>query len=396
MSPKSLYRGIYRSKLVRNILTLFSGKLTAQLILIGSAPIISRLFTPSDYGIAALVLAIAMIASPLATLGYGTAAQMAPSDADARRLINFIFGSTLFFASAFGIVLVLYSQNGGGAIFSNFKGWEWAIPILFVLQGAESALESWNTRMKNFKVQAKTYVVGAALGTGSRVAFGATAGSSVGGLVLGHLIGLVTRVFLLARSTDLFGTATANSASSHSYKVLVAQYRDFPFYAMPTNFLRVASKKLPLLFFGAAFSPAVAGFYAMADRLFFGPLILLQSSFANVFTQHLIDKKKTWPQYPHVDFNILHVNCIDYDSTFGNSNLIRGTCNYIYTGRQMATSRRVHRDNCPPNGFRISSYSRECCYGGHAAATSNVAVADRDDTDIGFWVNRRIFYMGHA
>lgn len=292
MSRKSLYRRVSRSKLARNILTLFSGKLTAQIILIGSTPIIARLFTPSDYGVAALILAIAAITSPLATLGYGTAAQMAPSEADARRLINVIIGSTLFFATALGIGLLVYSSNISDGVFSNFAGWEWAIPILFILRGAESALESWNTRKKNFKVQATTYVAGNALGAGSRIAFGATAGSSIGGLIIGQLIGIVTRVVVLARSTDLFRKANVIGAPAQSYRALVAQYRDFPLFNTPTSFLHTASKKLPLLFFGAVFSPAVAGFYAMADRLFFGPLLLLQTSFRSVFTQHLIEKKR--------------------------------------------------------------------------------------------------------
>lgn len=291
MSLKSLYSRISRSKLVRNVLTLFSGKLTAQLILIGSAPIISRLFTPSDYGIAALVLAIAAIASPLATLGYGTAAQMAPSDADARRLINVIVASTLFFATALGIGFVFYSRNAGEGFFSDYAGWEAAIPIFFILRGAESALESWNTRKKNFKVQATTYVAGTALGTGSRIAFGVTAGSSIGGLVIGYLIGLVTRVFVLARSTDLFRRVKAISPPAQPYRTLIIHYRDFPFFATPTTFLHAASSKFPLLFFGAVFSPAVAGFYAMADRLFLGPLQLLQQSFRSVFTQHLIERR---------------------------------------------------------------------------------------------------------
>ncbi len=291
MSPKHLYRRISQSKLVRNILTLFSGKLTAQLIVIGSAPIITRLFTPSDYGIAALILAIAGLASPLATLGYGTAAQMAPSDADARRLINVIIASTLFFATALGIGFVYYSRNAGAGFFSDFGGWEVVIPIFFILQGAESALESWNTRKKNFRVQATTYVAGTALDTGSRIAFGVTAGSSIGGIVIGNLIGLVTRVFVLARSTDLFRKVKAIGPPAQPYRTLIVHYRDFPFFSTPTAFLHSASSKFPLLFFGAVFSPAVAGFYAMAGRLFLVPLQLLQTSFRSVFTQYLIDKR---------------------------------------------------------------------------------------------------------
>lgn len=292
MTKKAGYKRILGSHMLRSILTLFSGKAAAQLILIASTPIVSRLFTPQDYGIAAIVLAIASIATPVATLGYGTASQLVDRDADARRLLRIAMVSALFFFTLIVTTLYFVLPHATSNTITQMGVWIWAIPIVFILQGAESALESWNTRKKQFKVQATTYVSSAVVGTGTRITLGIIGGSSVGGLVIGFIFGVLTRVSVLARSSKLLGRSEPREHNTRSYRVLIREYRDFPLFATPTAFLNSAAGSIPLILFGAIFSPAIAGFYAMADRLFLRPLRLLQSSFRSVFTQHLISTIK--------------------------------------------------------------------------------------------------------
>ncbi len=279
---------IARSPLVRNVLTLFTGKAAAQVIVIGSAPIIARLFAPGDYGTAAMILALAALVSPLTTLGFGTASQLAERESDARSLLRVAMGSTVLFTLLLAALTFVLSFALELDFLTRFGGWEWAIPLVFFLHGAESAFESWNTRKKKFKVQAATYVSGAAISTGSRITFGAIGGSSVAGLVIGFILGLGARVAVLAHGSDLTRSAEASERNLEHYRSLAYKYRDFPLFATPTAMLQSVNRQLPLLLFGSLFSPVVAGLYAMADRLFLRPLNLLQASFRSVYTQHLV------------------------------------------------------------------------------------------------------------
>ena len=288
MKKKAAYKRITNSPLLRNILTLFSGKVAAQTILIGSAPIIARLFNPGDFGIAALALAIATMFGPLATLSYGTAAQLTERDADARALLRLAMASTVFFSLVMTAFILLLTQTFHTGLIAQLSIWVWVIPLLFFLNGVVSALESWNTRMKQFRIQASTSVSEAAVGTGSRICFGMIGGSSVAGLVIGYLLGLGTRITILARASKLPHLPKTRRTGLGSYPKLMLRYRDFPIFATPTAMLNTATNKLPLLLFGALFSPALAGIYAMADRLYFRPLLMFQGSFRSVYTQHLI------------------------------------------------------------------------------------------------------------
>ncbi|MBK1644866.1 hypothetical protein CKO25_09435 [Thiocapsa imhoffii] len=292
MRFRDVIKQVSRSSLLKNVLTLFSGKVVAQLIIIGSAPIIARLFTPADFGAAALILAIAGLITPLSTFSFGTAAQLAERDCEARRLLRIALFTTsvgVLFLTLLILGFQLFDPEG---YLSQFNGWAWAIPIVFLLYGVESALESWNTRRKQFKIQATTYISSTTVSVGSRIYLGATYGSSIGSLVVGYILGLVTRVLVLAGKSDLIRPQQPSNDQPRSYRALISHYRDFPLFATPTALLHSFNRQLPLLMFGTLFSPAIAGFYAMADRLFLRPLNLIQTSFRTVYTQHLISAVK--------------------------------------------------------------------------------------------------------
>ena len=298
--PDSVYAGVacmnkndlgnrsLNSPVLRNILTLFTGAGLAQLIAIGSTPIISRIFSPSDFGVAALLLSIAGVSAPLATLNYQTAIQLPQQDSEALRLLraNMAIAFSFSITVAFGIFL--YSQLSGSDFFYQFKGWQWALPVLLMLYGVETSLDSLLTRMQKYKVQAVSNVSSAAVGSGSRIVSGLVAGSSVGGLIIGDLLARVARIASLARGASLLHSRNTPVQRPASYKSLLFRYREFPLFATPSTLLHAGNKNLPLLLFGTLFSPAVAGFYAMANRLFFRPFQLMQFSFRRVYTQHMI------------------------------------------------------------------------------------------------------------
>ncbi|WP_295402167.1 oligosaccharide flippase family protein [uncultured Thiocystis sp.] len=293
MKKLTNFKKMIKSKLLRQILTLFSGKAAAQIVLLGSAPIITRLFEPSDYGAAALLIAIAQIATPVATLSYSTAVQLTNRDIDARKLVALVLMTACLFVSIMTLLMLLLNNLIHSEFMRQFGGWEWFIPLMLLLYSIETVISSWNTRMKQFKIQATTYVTGNVVGAGSRILLGWAGGSSVGALMVGYLLGTVTRVTYLIRRSSIFSPSSPQERVNQStFKQLAVQYRDFPQYAMPTAILQMASKKLPLFFFGSLFSPAAAGFYAMSERLFLGPLNLLQTSIRAVYTQHTADAVK--------------------------------------------------------------------------------------------------------
>ena len=55
---------------VKNVLFLTSGNFVAQIITVGATPVTTRLFTPDNFGLFALVSSVIMIASNISSLCY--------------------------------------------------------------------------------------------------------------------------------------------------------------------------------------------------------------------------------------------------------------------------------------------------------------------------------------
>jgi O-antigen/teichoic acid export membrane protein len=70
-------------------------------------------------------------------------------------------------------------------------------------------------------------------------------------------------------------------------KIAAIHYRDFPLYNMPATFLVRFSARLPVLVLVSVFSPEIAGFYAMADRLVRMPLGGAGNAIRNVYLQRI-------------------------------------------------------------------------------------------------------------
>ncbi|WP_432724056.1 oligosaccharide flippase family protein [Staphylococcus equorum] len=66
----------------KNVLTMMSGTLAGQIIIIATMPIISRIYTPNQFGEYSNVVAIIGIISVLTTLKYDTGIAVTKNEED--------------------------------------------------------------------------------------------------------------------------------------------------------------------------------------------------------------------------------------------------------------------------------------------------------------------------
>lgn len=76
-----------KSEFSRNVLTLMTGTTIAQAIPIAISPILTRIYTPEDFGVFALYMAIASIVAVVATGRYEMAIMLPKKDSDAINIV---------------------------------------------------------------------------------------------------------------------------------------------------------------------------------------------------------------------------------------------------------------------------------------------------------------------
>ena len=120
-----------KSEFNRNILTLMTGTTIAQAIPIAISPILTRIYTPEDFGIFAIFLAITLIIGSIANGRYELAIMIPKKDEDAINIfaLGFIITTSI---SLLLLVLVLIFQKYFIFLLKNEEigVWLYFFPIL--------------------------------------------------------------------------------------------------------------------------------------------------------------------------------------------------------------------------------------------------------------------------
>lgn len=280
------------SQFVRNVATLMSGQAMAQLITIIATPVIARLFIPEDFGVVALFISIVTILSVPATFRYELATILPDQDSVALKLVVLAF---IIVVVSCLVVLLLQAFveifNVVPKWLEPLGLWLWLVPFALFIRAGIKIVEGWATRKKQYKSMAVSDVGQAVTTTGSRIVFGFVAGTSVWGLMVGYVAGLILKFFTQLYYTRIPVFQYGKSEDKETLVQVGSKYQDFPKYNMPSGLIRTFAQNIPVIMFGVYFGPAVVGLYAMANRLFRMPVNFLSRAIRRVYLQKLSELK---------------------------------------------------------------------------------------------------------
>lgn len=269
---------------IGNIAAMMSGKTLAAAIALVTMPIVARLFSPDDFGVAAAFLALVGIVSNIGTLRYERALVLPKADAEAIVLMALTYRILLGVCLLMLVVVAIYEVTAlQWPIFELLGVWRWLLPLGVLLSAGLQVQESWLGRQAAFKLVAASTVLGTVVNGAIRIGSGFVWGTTIAGLISSNLIGMFSRT-VVQRAASVEGL---NSIFRHfsfvSLRQTAVSYRDFPQMDAPAGLVFSLGQNLPVLLFGTLFSPAAAGLYAMANRLSQVPIKIVSSSVRRVF-----------------------------------------------------------------------------------------------------------------
>ncbi len=277
-----------RSSFVRNLVTLFSGSVIAQIIPLAAAPLLARLFTPQDFGIYELFAGAAAILAVVATARYELAIMLPDEDHDAFSLViiaTTIAGAVSLLAALGGYMfhdrLSTFFGIGEGARFFTL------LPLLGFWLALVQIGHYWFTRRSRFAGIASRRVVQNGITTGSQIAAGVNHfPSGAWGLIGGVIAGTATGALWFFAVARCDAAHYARSASHwQNIRRSALRYREFPLKNLPAHLLNIVANQLPSILFIPLFGPIAAGLYALTRRVLATPLSFLADAFTDVFRQ---------------------------------------------------------------------------------------------------------------
>lgn len=246
---------------LRNVSVVMLGSVLGRVFGFVLMPVLSRLYTPSDFGALGAYNAILGIATTVVSFQYAQAIVLPKERQDAAHLFV-LAGLTVFVTTGlFSIAAIMLPAIVLPNIY-EVSGW---FPMLLVLGvffgGLNQVFEAWCVRIKAFNATATSQLYRSVVNSGISALLGLLAAGPLG-LVSGAILGLVFGSLNLVRiSASDLRVALATTTWKHLKEVAV-KFRDFPMYSAPQNAMNALSQGLPVLILGNYYGSGVAGFYA--------------------------------------------------------------------------------------------------------------------------------------
>jgi O-antigen/teichoic acid export membrane protein len=300
------------SEYSKNVLTLLSGTVIAQALPILFAPILTRIFSPEEFAVYGVYVALVTFCTVLSSGRYELAIILPEDDSKAISLLSLSYRLLFIFSLIVLLVVFLFHDKLISLLgHEELSGWIYLLPIGVFLLGSFNILNYWNNRKKRFKNLSLARVGQATTTLGVNAAAGFTkhgfpengvakvladvqsnpglnSGVSklgVLGLIGGHVCGvLISNTVLLYRflKNDRSLLKQTNKAERRS---VAKEYRTFPKVNMAHALSdKVQGISLPfiMLYF---FAEKMFGFYSYTVRIVRAPLGMVSSSIGQVFYQ---------------------------------------------------------------------------------------------------------------
>lgn len=266
-------------------LTLLGGNTLAQIIPAITAPILTRLYRPADFGVFAFVLAVFGVLAPVACMRYDLAILLPEDDAEAAHLT--VLCLAISFALAVLGLLVpacIWLFVPGFRIHAIAPLLVMMLPIGIAALGIQLIAQNWSLRTRNYRIQSNAIIVQAFVTVGSQTLLAATLGSNPYFLVIGTLAGYfaLVLVYMPVLRRHVLPILKMHWSFESSKRVAISYLR-FPIYTGPYVMVGQATLRGVFLVLAALSTSAIVGQYALAQRVVLLPVFTLMAAASQLF-----------------------------------------------------------------------------------------------------------------
>ncbi len=279
-----------KSEFTRNVFTLMTGTIIGQAIPIAITPILSRMYTPKDFGVFALFISVSTIASVVANGKYELAIMLPKREKDAINLCALSFIITFIYSSLLLIIIIVFHSKIINYVNSEAIGvWLYFVPLIVFFICSYNILKFYNNRLKKYKDIAKANVLKSiVLVTIQLLVFHLVKGAT--GLISGEI---ASRCFAnLKLFNNIFKDKKLLSyISLNKMIVLAKKYKKFPLFTCPASLANSISNKLYEIILPVLYEMSTLGFYSMSMRTLSVPGALIGDAIGQVFFREASKEK---------------------------------------------------------------------------------------------------------
>ena len=262
---------------------LAGGSAVSKLITLVSLPILTRLYTPDDFGALGMFLAGIALFVPLVTLQYNHAIPLPRTDAAASMLALLAMLSV----SVSSVLLLMLLLVAAGYVFPIFGidvlvPYYWLFPLGALVIGLHSVAKMWHTRKRRYNMLMVEEAAQSGIGNGLKVLLGLVPLQPLG-LLFGQIAQMSAGLVVISHGFVRDFRQNTRYMSRTRLKRLARQYATFPLYRAPSQMISSLGMHMPVLFIAPIYGLGTAGQFSLAMTALAMPVNLIGNSIGKAF-----------------------------------------------------------------------------------------------------------------
>ncbi|MDB5053872.1 MAG: polysaccharide biosynthesis protein [Bacilli bacterium] len=268
----------------KNVLTLITGTTLAQAIPFFVSPILTRLYSPEDFGVYALFMSVVAMVSVIATARYELAIMIPAKEKDAVNIVAL----SMFIALCVSISALVFICFFNGSLTKWLNNREispflYFLPVSVLLIGVYQTFNYWTNRKKKYKRLAIATISQSTTTAATNILFGF--GGAGWGLIVGGILGQLASSGALAGQVWKEDRGQLKHVRKKDMLANAKAYQDFPKINLFHAFVDMLQSSGVVFIISTFFSAIVLGYYSFTMRILKTPLGLIGSAVSQVFFQ---------------------------------------------------------------------------------------------------------------
>lgn len=271
--------GVRGSRLIKEAATLVSGNVLAQVITLAAYFVLTRIYTPDDYGLFNIFYSYIEVLIIFSTCKYELAIVVADNEQEAAAVSRFALRLnaivSLFLLS---VALLLWLT---GLLPGNMAQLGWMvllIPPMVFFCGTSRVYSFLYNRFHRYATIAVSDTVNAGSGALLKVVLGLL-GFSQSGMPIGTVLGQAAANINYRLKLHQLQLSKATAEES---KAVARKHRNFPFFVATKDFINTFASNLPFLWAALYFERAEVGLFGLALTFTMQPTNILSVAFERV------------------------------------------------------------------------------------------------------------------
>ncbi|MGS2762730.1 lipopolysaccharide biosynthesis protein [Sinomicrobium sp. M5D2P9] len=284
-----------KSEFTKNVITLVSGTTFAQIIPFVIAPVLSRIYTPQDFGLLAIYMAIVQTLVTVSTARYEMAIMLPDKDKEIvyTTLLSMII--SVIFSTMVLICVIFFSESIATLLGDEkIRFWLFLVPLSVLLISIYNCLNYYSLKKKEFKTVAISKIYKSTgevtLQTGLSVLKNFNGGLILG-YIISHIAGNVRMLRLFFKEKHCI-----KEFKYADFMFFLKRFKIFPKHSLPSILFNTVSLQIPVLFISKNFSVVETGFYSFSYKYITAPMNLIGTAVGQVFFQQLAEKKDNFKE----------------------------------------------------------------------------------------------------